>query len=140
MYKPEFFKEFSIPVNNRVFERYGPGTLHNCGPNPCLNYYLEHTPRISGVDLDFKCSRKDLPKFREPFKGRGVIYLFLEYASYDQVIADYGYIIESLAPDVIAIPSISIPEERVNAGECDVRRLYEDLFRMSTDYARLIWG
>ena len=140
MYKPGFFKEFSIPVNNRVYEKYGPGTIHNCGPNPCVGYYLEHTPKISGADLNFKYSRDDLPKFKKPFKGKGIIYLGMEYSSHEETLADYRYIIGSLAPDVIAIPSIFIDEGMVDSGRCEVRRLYNDMLKMSKEYACRIWG
>lgn len=140
MYKPDFFKEFSIPVNNRVYRKYGPGTIHNCGPNPCVNVYLEHTPRISGADLNYKYSKNDLPGFRKPFSGRGVIYLGMGYSSLEETVAEYKYIIDSLAPDVIAIPSIFIDEKMVDSGKCDVKTLYSELLRMSKEYARRIWG
>lgn len=140
MYKPDFFKEFSIPVNNRVYEKYGPGMIHNCGPNPCADYYLEHTPKISGADLNFKYSRDDLPKFRKPFKGRGVIYLGMEFSSHEEALADYRYVIDSLAPDVIAIPSIFIDEKMIDCGRCDVKKLYGDMLKLSKEYAGSIFG
>lgn len=140
MIKPELFQEFSIPANSRIFGKYGPGLLHNCGPNPCAGQYLEHTPPISGVDLSFQYSRADLPKFREPFRRKGILYLGMGFSSIDGTIADYRYIIESLAPDVIAIPSIVIGEGMVDAGLCDVGRLYDELHAMSREYAARIWG
>jgi uroporphyrinogen-III decarboxylase len=139
MYKPEMFKEFSIPVNNRIYGKYGPGLLHNCGPNPCVEYYLEHTPNINGVDLAYNCSRDDLPKFRKPFKRKGVIYLTMGYSSHEETLGEYRYIIESLAPDVIAILRIHIDDKLVEAGKCDVGKLYNDLLKMSTEYADRMW-
>jgi hypothetical protein len=140
MYKPDFFKEFSIPVNNKVYGKYGPGTIHNCGPNPCVDYYLEHTPKISGADLNFKYSRDDLPKFKKPFRDIGIIYLGMEFSSHEEVLADYRYVIDSLAPDVIAIPSIFIDEDVIDSGRCNVRKLYSDMLKMSKEYAGRIWG
>lgn len=140
MIKPAFFQEFSIPANSRIFERYGPGTLHNCGPNPCAALYLQHTPQIYGADLNFQYSRADLPSFREPFRRKGIIYLGMGFSSLEGTIADFQYIIDSLAPDVIAIPSIVIDERMVDAGLCDVGRLYEALRKMAEEYAERIWG
>lgn len=141
MYKPDMFKEFSIPVNNRIFEKYGPGTLHNCGPNPCAEYYLQHTPNISGVDLAYKYSKNDLKSFRKPFKGKGIIYLGIEYSSHDEIIEEYKYIMNSLVPDVIAIPNIIIDEGSVLSGECSPQRLYEKLRGISEEYAaKLEWS
>lgn len=140
MYNPEMFKEFSIPVNNRIFQKYGPGTLHNCGPNPCVDYYLEHQPKISGVDLAYEYSKNDLPNFKKPFKQRGIIYLGINYTSHEQILADYRYIVDTLAPDVIAIPNIIIDERFIDSGECCPGKLYEDLRKVSTEYAsRMIW-
>lgn len=135
MIKPELFKEFSIPVNNRVFQKYGSGLLHNCGPNPCVDYYLEHTPNISGVDLAYEYSKNDLPKFKKPFKGRGVVYLGTAFESHEQTIAEYRHMMDSLVPDVIAIPSILIEEGAILSGKCNPQRLYEDLRKMSEEYA-----
>lgn len=140
MYKPDMFKEFSIPVNNKIFRKYGPGTLHNCGPNPCVDYYLEHSPNIAGVDLSYQYSKNDLPGFRKPFKGRGIIYLGIGYANHNQALSDYRYIMDSLAPDVIAIPNFMIDESSIASGECVPGKLYEDLRRLSEEYAaRMEW-
>lgn len=140
MYSPQMFKEFAIPVNNRIFGKYGPGMLHNCGPNPCMEYYLKHNPEIGGADLNFQYSRDDLPKFKKAFSRKGILYLGMGFSSEEQVITDYQYIIESLAPEVIAILSVVIDESYIQTGLCDVKRLYEKLRLMSEDYTRKIFG
>jgi len=140
MYSPQMFKEFAIPVNSRIFRKYGPGMLHNCGPNPCVEYYLEHNPEISGVDLNFKYSRDDLPKFKKVFKHKGILYLGMDFSSEEQTIADYRYIMDSLSPEVIAIPSVIIDESYIKSGKCDVRRLYNTLRLMSESYAQQVFG
>jgi hypothetical protein len=140
MYRPAMFDEFSIPVNNRVYAEFGPGLLHNCGPNPCAGRYLEHTPAISGADLAYAYSRGDLPLFRKAFAGRGVLYLDMGYESHEKTLEEYRYIIDSLAPDVVAIFSVRIGYDSVASGQCNPGRLYEDLRRMSEEYAaRVQW-
>jgi hypothetical protein len=140
MYSPQTFKEFAIPLNDRIFKKYGPGMLHNCGPNPCMEYYLEHSNKIGGADLNFQYSRDDLPKFKKHFSKKGIIYLGMEYSSDEQTLADYKYIIASLAPEVIAIPSIIINENYINTGKCNIRGLYEKLLGMSKEYTKNIFG
>ena len=140
MYSPELFQEIAIPVYNRIFERYGPGMIHNCGPNPCMGHYLGHTPRIGGADLNFQYSRADLPKFKKAFSRKGILYLGMDFSSEEQTICDYQYIIDSLSPEVIAIPSVVIDETDILSGKCDVKRLYEKLRRMSTVYSEQIFG
>jgi len=139
MYSPQMFKEFAIPVNNRIFDKYGPGMLHNCGPNPCMEYYLEHNPKISGADLNFQYSRDDLPKFKSAFSRKGILYLGMDFSSEEQTLADYQYIIDSLAPDVIAVPSLGIDEGYIQCGACNVKRLYEKLRVMSERYAASVF-
>jgi len=118
-YIPTMFanaKEFAIPVNSGIFQKYGPGMLHNCGPNPCVEHYLEHNPEICGADLSFKYSRDDLPKFKKIFRRKGILYLGMDFSSEEQTIADYQYIIDSLSPVVIAIPSVIIDEAYIKSG------------------------
>jgi len=140
MYKPEFFERFSIPVNNRIFEKYGPGLLHNCGPNPCVSQYLNHTPRISGADLAYKFSKEDLPTFRKAFAGQGVIYLGLYCSSHEEYVCEYRHIMDALAPDVIAVTQINIDENLILSGKIDPVKLHKELYKLSKEYARCIWG
>lgn len=140
MYSPQTFKEFAIPINDRIFNKYGPGMIHNCGPNPCMEFYLEHNHKIGGADLNFKYSKGDLPKFKKYFKQKGIIYLGMEYSSDEQTLADYRYIIDSLTPDVIAIPSIIINESYIDTGICNIGRLYEKLLKMSKEYSKNIFS
>ena len=102
-FSPEFFNRFSKPYNNRIFERFGGGMMHNCGPNPCAGEYLWHDPRIKAVDLAYDYSKNDLPAFKEAFTGKGIIYFGLPADP-----GEYRRVMELLAPDVIAIPQVSV--------------------------------
>ena len=133
-YSPELFRSLDIPVNNRIFRKYGGGLLHNCGPNPCVYEYLNHEPSISGVNLAYKYSCGDLAKFKKAFKGKGIIYFFYE-ENPQEALAQYRETMELLAPDVIAIPVVSVTDPAQ-----DVARLYEDFYNVSREYARRIWG
>ena len=44
---PAMYDRFSRPFHDLVFQRYGGGGLHNCGPNPCLAGYLSHQPALA---------------------------------------------------------------------------------------------
>lgn len=133
-YSPGFFKKFDIPVNSRIFQKYGAGLLHNCGPNPCTYEYLNHTPDISGVNLSYKYSCGDLAKIKNAFKGKGIVYFFYEEEPEIAAI-HYGETMQALAPDVIAIPIVSVQ----NPGS-DVKGLYNEFYKISKEYARRIWG
>lgn len=129
-YSPEFFNRFSKPFNSRIYERYGGGLMHNCGPNPCAGEYLWHEPRIYGVDLAYEYSKNDLEAFKTAFKGEGIIYFEMG----PNEVEEYRHVMEVLAPDVIAIPSITC------GPGSDVKGIYEAWLKVSREYAsRMNW-
>lgn len=101
-FSPEMYAEFSAPYHARIFREFGPGGLHNCGPNPCHAAYVaqEISPRT--VDLSDAYSHDDLPKFKESFKHKAFIYLF--WTGRKEPVAWFTEIMELLAPDVIVVP------------------------------------
>jgi len=127
-YSPEFFNRFSKPYNNRIYRRFGGGMLHNCGPNPCAAEYLRHEPRIRAVDLAYDYSKNDLEAFKRAFRGEGVIY-FEFTGSPRQNLDEYKRVMETLAPDVIAIPCLTCEPTD------DVRAIYRAFLEVSREYA-----
>jgi hypothetical protein len=133
MYSPACFNRFSKPFNNRIFTRFGGGMMHNCGPNPCMNEYLWHSPRIYAVDLAYRFSKKDIPAFKKAFAGQGAIYL--EFTDTPAVnLQEYRQVMETLAPDVIAIPCLT-------CGPLDdARAIYGAFLEVAREYAsRMNW-
>ena len=130
---PEFFRRFSRPANSRIFSRYGPGLLHNCGPNPCVRDYLGHEPPIAGVNLAYEYSLRDIPAFREPFARKGIIYLGFS-GSPTEASARYRGVMDMLAPDVICIPQVTITEND------DAAAYYAAMLEVSREYADRVWG
>lgn len=128
MVSPASFNRFSKPFNNRIFQRFGGGMMHNCGPNPCAGEYLWHEPRIHAVDLAYEYSKKDLARFKKAFKGEGVIY-FEFTDSMEENLAEFRKVAETLAPDVIAIPCITC-----SPGD-DVEGIYNAFLEISKQYA-----
>jgi len=110
-YSASFFERFSRPANNKIFARFGGGMLHNCGPNPAIDHYLWHEPRIYAVDLAYTYSKGDLERIREAFDHRGIVYFYLEDGTTEEKLRDFQHIMETLTPKVIAIPCLRIPPE-----------------------------
>lgn len=128
-YSPEFFNRFSKPFNNRIYSRFGGGMMHNCGPNPCVDQYLSHEPRIYAVDLAYDYSKNDLERLKKAFAGQGVIYFeFTE--SHEKNLAEYRRVMETLAPDVAAIPCLTATPQD------DVKAIYNAFLEVSKEYAR----
>ncbi len=129
-YSPEFFNKFSKPYNNRIFERFGGGMMHNCGPNPCASEYLSHQPEIKAVDLAYDYSKNDLIAFKESFRGKGVIYF--TFSDPIRGIDEYNHVMQVLAPDVVAIPEV------ICGPNDDVKGIYEAYLAISKEYAKRI--
>jgi len=130
MIRPEHFQEFSIPYVNMVYQRFGPGGLHNCGPNPCGHLYNATTPPVRSVNLAYDYSKQDLPMLRDAFKGRTVLYLDMPGPD---PAATYREVMHAMAPDVVVIPIVNAPER-------DATELWPRLLSVAKEYAaRMAW-
>ncbi len=132
-YGPDIFKEFSMPYNNRIYAEFGGGRLHNCGPNPSLDLYLEHEPEIKGLNCSFKYSGGDIKKIKKAFSGRGIVEFNFDFGeSFDEIVSGYEKIAGILAPDVIAVPLLFLDHSWTNSGLTDI---YMSLRKISERYA-----
>jgi hypothetical protein len=132
---PEFYRRFSLPYHDRVLARYGGGGLHNCGPNPCLAQYLEHTPAPRSLDLSLRYSRVDLPAIKRVCRRRALVYLGEFPARPEEAIETFRQIMETMAPEVVVIPVLAVrPEDRP-------AEVYRAMRVIAEEYARRMdWG
>jgi len=144
MYSPEFFKKFAIPSNNKIFKKYGGGLLHNCGPHPAIECYLEHNSRIYGLTCDcWDLDDSTLRKIKVLFDHKAILYVEMRIInSIDAAINEYKHIVDILAPNVIAIPWMWIgPSTSLYPlpPHIDVYRdtpiLYNELLKITKEYA-----
>jgi uroporphyrinogen-III decarboxylase len=136
---PRVYAEFSAPYHARIFEEFGAGGLHNCGPNPCHAAYVAHRFSPRSLDLSDTYSHADLPKFKQSLRKKAFIYLFYERAFADKgglpPAEWYRQIMEQMAPDVIVIPEFTL---RPQDGPEDLCRALRPI---ATEYARRMdWG
>ena len=132
---PASYHRFSRPFHNLIFQRYGGGGLHNCGPNPCLQSYLSHEPPIGAIDLSYMFSRVDLPRMKGILKKRAFVYLGNFPTEPEEAIAAYREIMELMTPDVIVVPHLTVPLKS-NPGE-----VYRRMREIAHEYAkRMDWG
>jgi len=132
-FSPSVYAEFSAPYHARIFEEFGAGGLHNCGPNPCHAAYVAHQFSPRSLDLFDQYSHDDLPKFKESLRQKAFIYLF--YCGAKTPVDWYRDVMELMAPDVIVVPVFEIsPEDNPEA-------LLHELRKIATEYAgRMNWG
>ena len=131
---PDCFRRFSRPYNNRLFARWPGGRLHNCGPHPAVELYLDHEPPIDGLNCSFRYTRADLPRLREAFRGRGIVELMFDNGeSPQEVLAGYEEAALALAPAVAALPVVW---HGGDWSDDTLRALDADLRRVAARYAR----
>jgi hypothetical protein len=132
---PKLYARFSTPFHNRVLARYGGGGLHNCGPNPCLDGYMSHTPPLRCLDLSYPYSRNDLPAIKRACAGRAFVILGGFPAAPDEAVNTFREIMDLLAPDVVGVPALSV------APDSDPSGLYRRMRVVADEYARRMnWG
>jgi hypothetical protein len=134
---PDLYTEFSAPYHDMVLSRFGPGGLHNCGPNPCHEAYVSGGSPPRSIDLSDAYSHDDLPLFRRSLSKRGFIYLSFDNRMKPGIepVGWFADIMESCAPELIVVPVIYAKDPQ------DGKRLFDALAPIATKYAaRLDWG
>ncbi len=134
---PELFAEFSAPYHARIFEEFGRGGLHNCGPNPCHAAYVAHPVSPRSIDLADTYSHDDLALLKQSLKGRAFVYLSKDdvRGSVTDPVEWYREIMELMAPDVVVVPAITVAD--VETGN----ELGPRLGQVAREYARRMeWG
>ena len=130
---PETFKEFGIPYNNRLYQAWGSGLMHNCGPHPCKHVYLDHNPKVKGLSLAYKYSHKDFPQLREILAGWGIIHIIMDNElTPESMLTSFRHTMETLAPDVVGVPLCFVDDTWYDD---DVTALYWDLRKIADEYA-----
>jgi hypothetical protein len=127
------YRRFSLPFHDRAFARYG-GGLHNCGPNPCLEEYLEHSPAPRALGLSFLYSQRDLPRIKSVCRGRAFVYLSDLPKDPVLLVECCHHVMEQMAPDVIVIPVAAVTTADEPA------EVHRRLLEISREYAkRMDW-
>jgi hypothetical protein len=131
---PRTFREFSIPYNNQLYREWGSGMLHVCGPQVAKRVYQEHSPRLKGVNLAYEWSKDDLPALREIFAGWGMIEVNFDMVGErpEEMLTGYRHVMETLAPDVVAVPVCTVDEGWTDR---EITDFYWDMRRIGEEYA-----
>jgi len=134
---PSIYREFSAPYHARVFEEFGGGGLHNCGPNPCHEEYVAHRHSPRSLDLADRYSHADLPALKRSLKGRAFVYLSFEGAPDRAETAEAWYrdVMQTMAPDVAVVPVVTVENQELG------KAVGSGLRAVAREYAaRMEWG
>lgn len=130
---PAIFKRFSRPFNNRLYQAWGSGLLHNCGPHPAKGNYLEHTPRLRGINCSYRYSHQDFAEFRRIFAGWGIVeVLFDQDETAEEMLAAFRQLMETFSPDTFAIPVCMLGD---GWNDSDITDFYWEMRNIAVEYA-----
>ncbi len=130
MISPEHYSEFSAPYSTLVYNEFGSGGLHNCGPNPCHEAYVSQPVSPRYFDLNEIYSKADLSKLKHSFRKKAFIKLGSDETDIESIMTQYKSYMELMAPDVILIPCYTL--KSVEKG----KELYKRLLPISVEYAQ----
>jgi Uroporphyrinogen decarboxylase (URO-D) len=130
---PKVFEKFSLPYNDRIYAPWGSGGFHNCGPHPCREMYVRHQNPVKYLNCSHHFTRQDYPALRQVFAGWGVIEpMFDQGERAEAMLAGYREMMETLAPDTLAIPICIVDN---TWSDDDITGLYHEMRKISEEYA-----
>ena len=137
LYNPDDYPIFDLQYCNRQFRKFGPGFIHNCGPQVALDYFWSHNPKPYGITCEYYSCLNDYEKIRDVFSQyhRAVIIVeFTNMKDSDEMVKAFKNLMDILAPKVIAIPWMWIGP--VHICQEDPQNIYNKLLTVSKEYTR----
>jgi hypothetical protein len=125
---PQLYNEFCGPYHNIIFEKYGPGGLHNCGPNPCALEYVSQKQSPGCIDLSYTYSKNDLPRLKKALGGKAFVYF--TWPGDEDPVQWFRHIIEESAPDLLVVPVFYFKNPDA------ARETYPKLHKIAGEYAK----
>jgi hypothetical protein len=136
---PDTFEVFSKPFSKKIYDRFGYGGFHNCGPHPCASRYLDYSGNsLKAVNCSLKCTYSQLDSFMDNFTGREVVLYFLieeEYYDCAKAVQLYNELAEKGAKrNLVCIPSYAL-DASIHSGE-EIKQTFDEFFKISGDYCK----
>ena len=137
LYSPDDYFSFELPYCNRQFNKFGPGFIHNCGPQTALEYFWDHNPKPYGITCEYYSCLGDYARIKEVFSQHHRAVAIVEFTnmkySYEMVGA-FNNLMDMLAPDVIAIPWMWVGP--VHICQEDPAVINSKLMKVSKEYMK----
>ncbi|MCL4415595.1 MAG: hypothetical protein M1365_02670 [Actinobacteria bacterium] len=136
------FETFSKPFNKKIYDRFGYGGFHNCGPHPCASAYIQYDEKDAGkkvkaVNCSLQFTYKELDKYISTFSGsETILYFLFEEEFYDpkKAIELYRELTDKgIKYNVVCVPSY--PLDASSHSDDDIRDIYKEFLKISKEYA-----
>ncbi len=132
------FEKYSKPFNKKIYDRFGYGGFHNCGPHPCASNYIDYgIEKVRAINCSLQYTYKEIDKFLSVFAGSGTILYFLfEEEFYDSKKAVQLY--TELAEKCVGYNLVCVPYYAIDAAlYCDdeISDIFNEFLKISKEYA-----
>lgn len=135
LYNPKDYLLFDLPYCNRQFQHFGPGFIHNCGPQTALEYFWAHNPKPYGITCEYYSSINDYERIKDVFSKNHKAVLLVEFTNMkdsDEMVRAFRNLMKILAPKIIAIPWMWVGP--VHICQEDPGVIYNKLLKVSKEY------
>jgi hypothetical protein len=107
--------------------------MHNCGPQTPKRVYLEHNPRLKGINCAYDYSRGDLADLGEIFAGWGIVEVnFDSGETAEEMLEGFRFMMENLAPYTVGVPVCTIDE---SWADDEITAFYWEMRKIAEEYA-----
>ncbi|MCL5771710.1 MAG: hypothetical protein M1479_05515 [Actinobacteria bacterium] len=133
------FEVFSKPYDKKIYDAFGYGGFHNCGPHPCAQAYIDYgKDKVKAINCSLRCTYNNLAKFISVFKDTETVLYFLfeeEYYNAKKGGELYKEIIKkAIESNIVCIPFYTIDSSIYSDSE--IRDIYESFLKLSKEYAK----
>lgn len=134
----DLFKKFSKPFNKKIYDRFGYGGFHNCGPHPCASGYIDYgVEKVRAVNCSLQYTYKEIDKFLSVFAGsETILYFLFEEEFYDSKKAVELY--RGLAEKCVRYNIACIPYYAIDTAlyrDDEISDIYNEFLKISREYA-----
>jgi hypothetical protein len=139
-YSVDLFNRFSKPNNRKIYDIFGYGEFHNCGPHPCARSYIGYNgKKVKVVNVSLLYTFDELDQFLSLFAGTETIVTFLiedYHYSPEKAITLYRDAVETAVKyNVVCIPTY-YPLDACKYSDDEIRGIYESFKEINTEYAQ----
>ncbi|MHB1276655.1 MAG: uroporphyrinogen decarboxylase/cobalamine-independent methonine synthase family protein [Candidatus Humimicrobiaceae bacterium] len=132
------FEVFSKPYDKKIYDAFGYGGFHNCGPHPCAGAYIDYKKdKVKAINCSLKCTYNELDRFISVFKDTETVLYFLfeeEYYTAPKSIKLYEEIIKKgIDNNIACIPFYAIDNSIYSNDE--IKDIFESFLKLSKKYA-----
>ncbi len=135
---PDIFETFSKPFNKKIYDKFGYGGLHNCGPHPSVEAYMDYDgKKLKAINCAAKYTYGEIDKFFSALKGSETLIYFLyqeEFYNPQEIIELHKKIVEKgVEYNLICIASYYLSSSDYSDNE--ITDTFAQLIKINEEYA-----